>query len=129
MHELSIATALIEQVERVLDAQEGDRRATEIRVRVGTLSGADEDALRMAFPVAAEGTRADGATLAIETVPATVHCRSCKTDTSPEFPFFVCEICGSDNVDIICGRELLLQSIEMNEPTRTTPGDNAQVSP
>jgi hydrogenase nickel incorporation protein HypA/HybF len=124
VHELSIATALIEQVEDVLARQDGDGLlAGSVCVRVGTLSGVDEEALRIAFPVAAEGTRADGAELRVETVEAEVHCNACDTDTSPDFPFFVCENCGSSDVRIVCGRELLLQSIEMNEmPSGATEG-------
>ena len=113
MHELSIATALIEQIEVALDREEGAGRASQVLVRVGTLSGVDEEALRMAFPVAAEGTRAADAVLEIETIVAEVHCRACEVDSSPDFPFFVCEKCGADDVEIISGRDLLLQSIEI----------------
>lgn len=68
MHELGMATALVEQVEEVA-RREGAARIVRIELVVGDLSGVDREALEFVFPFAAERTVAEGATLAIEVVP------------------------------------------------------------
>jgi hydrogenase nickel incorporation protein HypA/HybF len=112
MHELSIATALVEQVQAAVSSEDG-ARVVRVTVRVGALSGVDPEALNLAFPIACEGTVVEGAELAIEHVSAEVECRSCGSRTAPPFPFFACESCGSVEVEIASGRDLLLQSVEI----------------
>ena len=116
MHELSIAVALIEQVEEAVAAENGIR-ASCVTVSVGALSGVDCEALELAFPVAAEGTIVQGARLVMNQVEARVRCKSCEAETVPDFPFFFCETCGSTDIEFLSGRELLLQSIEMTIET------------
>jgi hydrogenase nickel incorporation protein HypA/HybF len=112
MHELSIATALVEQVAAIV-AREGGGRAVRIGVSVGALSGVDADALALAFPVAAESTVCAAAALDIAVVPARAHCRDCACDCEPPFPFMVCDRCGSVNTDVLAGRDLLLTAVEL----------------
>ena len=64
MHELSIAAALVEQVDTII-AKEHAYAATRVTVTVGGLSGVCPEALELAFPVAAEGTTSAGAELVI----------------------------------------------------------------
>ena len=115
MHELSIAQALIGQVETVA-AREEANAVTRVAVVVGGLSGVNPEALRMAFPIAAEDTIAGGAVLDIETVPAILTCKGCGKESQPEFAFMICEHCGSSDVENSGGRELLLKSVELNVP-------------
>lgn len=112
MHELSIAQALVEQVADLV-AREGGRRAVRVTVKLGALSGVDPEALDMAFPVAAEGSDCEGATLVVEPVAAAAHCRDCGRDSEPPFPFLACEHCGSTDVDVLAGHELLLAAVEI----------------
>lgn len=115
MHELSIAQALLEQLRRVAE-REGADRVLSVTVRIGALAGVDAEALEMAFPVAAAGTLAEGATLRIEAVPARVHCTACGRDSAPPFPFLVCDACGSGAVHVESGRELDLVAAELRQP-------------
>jgi len=102
----------MEQLEKVV-AENGAKRIAGITLSVGTLSGVDPDALEMAFPFAAESTVAQDARLTFETVPAGAFCKDCSLAYQPEFPFFACEKCGSGNVEITGGRELLIKSVEL----------------
>ena len=113
MHELSVAVALVEQVEEVI-RKEGGSRALSVSVSVGALSGVNREALELAFPVACESTSVAGARLEITAVAARVKCGTCSEETSPEFPFFACEKCGSTEVEVIAGRELLLMAVEID---------------
>ena len=84
-----------------------------IKVTVGGLSGVEPEALELAFPIACEETLAEGAALAIENVPAVLTCRACKQVTHPDLAFMLCAQCGSDDVELEGGRELLLTAVEL----------------
>jgi hydrogenase nickel incorporation protein HypA/HybF len=65
MHELSIATALVEVAcEEALHRRLG--RVQALHVRLGPLAGVVKDALMFSFDVAAAGTAIEGARLEIE---------------------------------------------------------------
>ena len=52
---------------------------------------------------------------------ASATCRACRTTFTPESPFFVCETCGSMEVDVEGGRDLLIRSVELNVPGDRPP--------
>ena len=62
MHELAIATSVVDAV----CARAGDRRVHVVTLRIGALTAVVPDALRFSFELAAEGTVASAARLAIE---------------------------------------------------------------
>jgi len=113
MHELSVALALLEQVEAVAERNRAER-VSRVTVTVGALSGVDPAALRLAFPVAAEETRAAAARLDIVDQPARARCRDCGHESAPEFPLAVCAACGSTDAEILGGRDLVLTSVELD---------------
>uniref|UniRef100_A0A7C1FHJ2 Hydrogenase maturation factor HypA n=1 Tax=Caldilinea aerophila TaxID=133453 RepID=A0A7C1FHJ2_9CHLR len=115
MHELSIACNLVEIVEEAARAA-GAARVTRVQLRLGDLAGVVEEALRFSFPVAARGTLAEGAELAIEHVPVRVVCRQCLVAQTLTPPFvFRCSTCGALDVQFLQGRELQVESIEIEE--------------
>jgi len=116
MHELSVAQALIEELEGAARAENASA-VTRLTVAVGALSGVEPEALKLAFPLAAEGTLAQQAELTVESVPAEVHCPECGATTPPDFPVMACCNCGSSEVEIESGRELLIRSIELSVPS------------
>lgn len=113
MHELSIAQALIGEIEKAAE-REQIRRVLGAKLRVGAISGVERHALELAFPIAVESAAMDPIDLDIEIVPATVDCRDCGHSFSPDQPFFLCERCESVNVEIVAGRELELISIRFD---------------
>jgi len=117
MHELSIAQALVEQLDHIV-RREGAAHVAAVKVTVGSLSGVEPEALDMAFPVAAESSVAAGAALVLELVPARALCHTCRAEFEPDFPCFVCETCGCEDVEIRGGRELLISSVELEYETR-----------
>jgi len=114
MHELSIALALLEQVQTVAEREKADA-VLRVAVTIGELCGVNPEALEMAFPVAAENTCAADAKLDVTSTPARVHCRTCGRESSPEFPMPICEACGSTDAEILGGRELMLTSVEIDK--------------
>jgi hydrogenase nickel incorporation protein HypA/HybF len=111
MHELSIAQALVTQIEDA--ARDADGTVVSARIIVGGLSGVDAEALRFAFPIASEGTRISDTRLDIEEDPAIIACNTCGERTTPDFPLPHCTACDSIDVTIEGGQHLMLASIEM----------------
>ena len=124
MHEGSIAEALLEAAAGELAAQGGGGRITSLRVTVGVLAGVNPDALRFAFEMLAPGGPAAGAELVIDEEPARCRCRGCGGTGEVRDPFAPCPRCGSLEVTIEGGRELLLSSleVELDDPSPAGTG-------
>jgi len=114
MHELSIAEALIDQVNSIA-LHEGSS-IVNVTVVIGALAGVDAEALDQAFKIAIEDTRLKKTSLTIENAPARVMCNSCKKESNPVFPFFACQHCNSTDFEIISGRDLILKSVDVDQP-------------
>jgi hydrogenase nickel incorporation protein HypA/HybF len=112
MHELSLAQALVEQVESIR-VKEKARTVTAITVNIGALSGVDRSAFEFAFPLAAEGTAAAGASLAIGETPVEVTCDACGARSHPGLDNLRCVPCGADRVRITGGRDFLIQAVDL----------------
>ncbi len=113
MHELSLAEALVDQVNEILE-KEGANRVFEVTVTIGTLSGVERDAFEFAFPMAAEGTDLAKAKLVIEEVPARIKCLKCGAETEVEIPFLECPDCKNSEVEIISGKDFYLKNLEID---------------
>lgn len=112
MHELSVCQALVRQLERV-SRENGGGRVERAVLRIGPLSGIEVPLIEQAFPLAAAGSLAEGAELAIERAPVTVHCTDCATDTEALPNRLVCGACGGYRCRLVSGDEMLLQSVEL----------------
>ena len=111
MHERSLVKALVAQVVNLATAQRASR-AIEVRVRVGPLSGVEPLLLRGAFEDLATAALFDGARLTVVEVPLRAHCRKCGADFNVNNFHFLCEVCGSPDVDTIDGDAVILESVE-----------------
>ncbi len=112
MHELSIAQALVTQIETAAN-EAGSESVKSVKIIVGGLSGVDAEALRMAFPIAAEDSCVANARLDIDEDPAIIACKTCGVRSTPDFPLPICSACDSMDVTIEGGQSLLLESIEL----------------
>ncbi|MER6983526.1 hydrogenase maturation nickel metallochaperone HypA [Streptomyces carpinensis] len=112
MHELSIATAIVERAEEWARA-DGTDAVSSVTVRVGELSGVVPDALDFAFEVAREGTALAGARLVVEQVTARAYCDPCAAEFAVGMPpFFWCPRCDRPSQELRSGRELEITGIE-----------------
>lgn len=113
MHELSIVEALIDQTQREVERAGADGRVVRLELIIGRLSGVCCDSIRFAFELLAPGTLVEGAQVAITEPPATCHCCQCDARTEVEEITVKCPQCGSGEVVIEGGRDMILQSIEL----------------
>jgi hydrogenase nickel incorporation protein HypA/HybF len=112
MHELAIAQGVLDIV--LAAAAENDATAvTRIKLQVGEMTEVEPEALTFCFAALADGTAAAGAELAVEVLPLVGRCRDCGREFRVERFRFLCPMCGSAGVEIISGRELRVEHLEV----------------
>jgi hydrogenase nickel incorporation protein HypA/HybF len=114
MHELSIAEALVEQVEAVRTANDGGK-VVAVEVRIGEWRQVVPDILSSYFEHLTQGTPLEGARIDIEQVAATARCGACAKVFALEDIFLVCPDCGSHQCELLSGRELELIGLELED--------------
>ena len=112
MHEFGLTQAVVET--SIASAREaGAARVTEIRLVIGELTQVVEEAMDFAFDVLAEGTMCEGAKLSIGFVPPRSVCLDCGGEFGHDALHRKCPMCGSPYTRVIAGRELEIDSIEV----------------
>lgn len=122
MHELSIASNVV-GIARDHAAQAGGGRVVAVTLRIGRLSCVHEDSLRFSFDLVTADTPLAGAALRIVAVPVRIWCGDCRDEFElPGIQRFACPACGRPSGDIRAGRELELESIELESIGNDAPG-------
>lgn len=112
MHEVGIIQSTLELAES--EARKGGATGiSEVRMRVGRLTGVVPEALETAFAVLRAGTLAEGATLAVDYVPGACWCLSCSFEFETDGLFGECPRCGEASPDVRRGTEMQLVSLEV----------------
>lgn len=111
MHETAIVEGLIRILERQAAAH-GAERILRVRVKVGRLRAVEPAQLSACFEMFAEGTVAEGATLAIEEIPVRGACRACGTEFEVPRYRFECPRCGGNDIEVVQGQELYIESFD-----------------
>ncbi|MFJ3788610.1 hydrogenase maturation nickel metallochaperone HypA [Kitasatospora sp. NPDC090091] len=115
MHEMSIATAVVEQVDAAA-RQHGADGVAKVRLQVGELAGVVPSALDFCFELACTGTLVEGAVLETEAVPARAKCSPCGVEWAVGMPPDLgCPHCAGGDVELLAGRELQILGVEWAE--------------
>ncbi len=115
MHELSIAQSILETVREYVP-EEDLRYVSQVKLRVGSLSGVVPESLDFSFRAITAETPLQKTRLEIQHVPFMVQCSVCHQTSSNDVGIVLCESCRSSNVYIISGLELDIAEIEVNKP-------------
>ena len=115
MHELSIVENIVKVVCDKLEEMGGDPRVSKVRMKVGKMSTAVPDCLQFYFEFLKKDTPLELASLDIVEVSVSGRCRQCGKEFEIGEPPFVCPFCSSFNIEITAGRELLVESIDVEE--------------
>ena len=115
MHELAICQSLMSQVEAIVRERHATR-VTAIVIGVGPLSGVEQQLLKNAYPIASAGTVAENAELLIRSTPVRVRCTTCGEESEVKPNRLVCGHCGDWRTELLCGDELLLVQLELEQP-------------
>ncbi|MFI6417158.1 hydrogenase maturation nickel metallochaperone HypA [Streptomyces sp. NPDC050842] len=116
MHEMSLAVAVVDQVETAAKAC-GAVGVSSIELDVGELAGVVADALAFSFELACAGTVVEGAELITRTVPGTARCAACAEDWAVGMPpRLLCPGCGAAADGLVSGRELQIREVRWADP-------------
>lgn len=114
MHEFSIGQRIVDAVLDELGRLDPPPvRLCKTRVVVGALHQVVPDYLMSAYELLSEGTPLAGSALELILAPVVVRCRTCAWQGSIDVPLFRCGACQSLGVDMIGGKELYLDHLEV----------------
>ena len=112
MHELSITQSILSiALEKANEANAGN--ISRINLVIGELSGIVDDCVQFYFELLSKDTIAAEANLSFQRPPAQLRCRSCAMVFSPSNGGWECPDCRGQSVEIVSGRELYIDSIEV----------------
>ena len=112
MHELSI-------VQNILDIAESEARKNnatkiiKIGLKIGEMSGVVIDSINFCFETLKGNTIARDAELLIDHVPLKGKCKNCGSNFQINNYIFKCNTCNNNDIEIITGRELFVDELEV----------------
>jgi hydrogenase nickel incorporation protein HypA/HybF len=119
MHELSVASAVVEKVLEFVSAH-SVKKVLAVRLAIGELSHIEAEQLRFCYVAITEQTPIQDSALEIETVEAVVNCERCRYRGRPKYwddalsvgpiPTMECPNCGAA-VEIAEGNDCAIKSI------------------
>ena len=112
MHELAITQSMLDLVLKQAEEAEAEK-VEKINLVLGEMTGVVGRCVQFYFDFLAKGTPAEGAALNFKVIPTTARCQNClKEFKLGEFDW-TCPHCQSNNIEIIGGKELFVESIEV----------------
>jgi hydrogenase nickel incorporation protein HypA/HybF len=115
MHEMGIALQIIDITKASIPSDMTAPRVKKIHLSVGKLSAIVSESLKFCFDVAVQKTPLEGAELVIREIPVTARCNDCGHEWTVDEPAFQCDRCNGTRIQLISGRELDIDSIEVEE--------------
>ena len=112
MHELAITQSMFDLIlEQAKKADAG--KVEKVNLVIGEMTGVVADCVQFYFDFISKGTLAEGAALSFVMVPPKAQCQDC--DKLFEFKEFdwTCPYCGGKSLRIVAGKELFVESIEV----------------
>ncbi len=112
MHEMSLSEGVLELIEKNAKNQ-GFSRVMAVTLEIGELAGVDREAMRFSFDAVVRGTLADSAKLDIQSVPGEAWCMPCERSVHIARRVDPCPDCGSHQLQVTGGNDMLLKSLEV----------------
>ncbi len=114
MHELAVTQGILDIAVSEAD-KAGKKRVTQINIKLGVFSGMVPQCIQEYYDILSEDTVAAGAKLVFDRVPAAIRCRSCGAESEIQHFRLRCPVCKDNKVDLIRGRELYIDSMEVED--------------
>jgi hydrogenase nickel incorporation protein HypA/HybF len=115
MHELGIALQIVRIAQGAVPEDAGEAKVEAVHLNIGKLSTVVPDSLMLCFDLATKETQLEGARLVINEIPATARCRTCGHEWTIDEYVFVCPACDGGDIEMVSGRELDVESIEIKD--------------
>jgi hydrogenase nickel incorporation protein HypA/HybF len=113
MHELEITRSLVNVA--LDEAKKANaKKLTVVNVVLGEMSGAVDDSVAFYFELMTKDTIGEGAKINFRKVPMQAKCLNCGSIVNPKDIFWECEQCHSMDIEMTAGKELYIESIEVD---------------
>jgi hydrogenase nickel incorporation protein HypA/HybF len=112
MHELAITQDMLDLVLEQAE-KAGAREVGKINLVIGGMTGVVKECVQFYFDFLSQGTPAEGAALSFTATPTKARCRVCDKLFEPKEFDWDCPYCGGKEMEIVAGKELFVESIEV----------------
>jgi hydrogenase nickel incorporation protein HypA/HybF len=115
MHELAVTKSILRLA---LDhsARHGGGEIVSISLAIGEMRNLEQEWLQRYFAYISKGTPAERAMIKVRKIPVVFVCKQCRqsftADIHADHPL-LCAHCGSDEYDLLSGRELAVEQLEV----------------
>ena len=110
MHELGILNSMIHTVQRVVEEQ-GITEVDKIVIEIGELSGIVPHYIEECWPAARYRSPMEKTELELRVIPGVVKCRDCGEVYNAVAADLACPKCGSVNMEILEGNDMIIKEI------------------
>jgi hydrogenase nickel incorporation protein HypA/HybF len=112
MHELSITQSMLDLVLRQAE-EAGADKVERINLVLGEMTGVVGRCVQFYFDFLSKGTPVEGAELNFKEIPTMARCNNCSKEFKLGEFDWTCPHCQSNNIEITGGKELYVESIEV----------------
>jgi len=115
MHELAVTEGMLKVVLRHAELNRA-KQVVAITLQIGEMTDIVDEWLRRYFDYLSRGTIAEGAEITIRRTPAVFCCEDCGAEYVVNIKArdgFSCPECGTNKVDLVSGREFLVQELKV----------------
>lgn len=113
MHEMGIVSGILSSAVEAAE-KEGASKINDVRVSVGVLTEIQDFALQFAWEALTPGTIAEGGDLVVTFISPLSKCSQCDTEFEHDRFEIVCPTCGNFVCELLKGRELTIDSIDID---------------
>lgn len=112
IHELAVTEGVLKIVLKYAKENKA-RRVASIHLQVGELRDLTEEWMQRYFDYLSHGTIAEGGKIVIRRTPVTLECVVCADSFNADIrqDNILCPGCGSTKIELVSGREFLIESI------------------
>jgi hydrogenase nickel incorporation protein HypA/HybF len=113
LHELSLVSAVLDHLEVERNKRPRSHLST-VGIRIGAVSGVDQDSFRFGFEMLVKGSPWEPLKLQIEMVDRRQRCPSCGKEFNTTPWETACSGCGNTSTQTIAGEELQIAYVEFD---------------
>ncbi len=92
---------------------EGAKKILKIYIKIGEITGFHPESIQFYFSIISRGSIAENAELKMEIIPTSAKCMSCKEIYRVQEMVIICPRCGALNSEIIEGKDVIIESLEV----------------
>jgi len=108
MHEMHLAQDILLKIQAHAKAEAKDK-VSYAKIALGASRFTHMQELLELFADISGGIK-----LEIEVLPVKTACADCKTEFNPKVPRLTCEQCGSSNIQLVSGNELIIKELGLS---------------